>query len=305
MQEANRVMDTSAMTGVKPVRHAGTWWRRKHAARIISQVAAYGLLLPGACAVLVPIFWMITTSLKPPTQIFTYPPEWIPKPFRWDNYARGWATYDFTLATRNTVMVTLLGMFGSLASTSLVAYSFARLEAPGRDFLFSLVLATMMLPHQVTMVPRFLLFRYMGWINTLRPLWIPSCFATSAFSIFLLRQFLMTIPRELDDAARIDGCTAFGIYWRIMLPLLKPALAAVAIFHFMWSWNDFMDPLIYISSKKNWVLSLAINAMKGQFYTDLGSLMAVSFLVLLPCIIVFFTAQRYFVEGIVTSGVKG
>ena len=278
---------------------------RRQAANVFRQLAAYAILLPGACVVLLPLLWMISTSLKDPSQTYQWPPRWIPDPIQWDNYPLGWATRDFWLATYNTLQITILGLVGSLAASSLVAYGFARLRGPGRDFLFGLVLATMMLPGQVTMIPTFILFRYLGWVNTLKPLWVPSFFGGGAFNIFLLRQFFLTIPLELDDAARIDGCGTFGIYWRILLPLCKPALASVAVFHFMSSWNDFMGPLIYISSQKLWTLSLAIRSMQGQFYTELGPLMAVSFIVLIPCIAVFFFAQQYFIEGIVTTGTKG
>lgn len=204
----------------------------------------------------------------------------------------------------NTVLVTLLSIVGALFSSSLVAYSFARLRWPGRDILFVILLATMMVPAAVTMLPVFLIFRAMNWVDTLQPLWIPAFFGV-AFNIFLLRQFFMTIPTDLEDAAKIDGCSLFGIYWRIMLPLIKPALAAVTIFTFMATWNNFMGPLIYISSPEKMTLAYALQLFQGAYGGQRAMMMAASTLVMLPVLMVFFFTQRYFIQGVTLTGIKG
>ena len=204
----------------------------------------------------------------------------------------------------NTVYVTLLTIVGTVLSSSLVAFSFARLRWPGRDLLFVVLLATMMIPPAVTMLPVFLIFRWLGWIDTLKPLWVPALFA-SAFNVFLLRQFFMTIPNELEDAAKIDGCSYFAIYWRIMLPLIKPALAAITIFAFMASWNNFMGPLIYISSPENMTLAYALQLFQGTHGGEPGMMMAAATLVMLPVLAVFFFTQRYMIQGVTLTGIKG
>ena len=202
-------------------------------------------------------------------------------------------------------IITFATMVGTLLSSSIVAYGFARLRARGRDVLFMILLSTMMIPPQVTMIPVFALFKLLNWTDTFKPLIIPNFFG-GAFFIFLLRQFYMTIPIELDDAAKIDGCSYLGIFSRIILPLTKPALATVAIFSFMWSWNDFMDPLIYLNSRDKLTLTLALNRFTGMYgMTAWNLLMAASLVVALPCFVLFFFAQRYFIQGIVVTGLKG
>jgi multiple sugar transport system permease protein len=227
---------------------------------------------------------------------------------KWENYSDALdflpkETHRGLLYLWNTVYVTLLSILGTLLSSSLVAYSFARLRWPGRDALFVVLLATMMLPGAVTMIPVYLIFRGLGWIDTLRPLWVPSFFA-GAFAVFLLRQFFMTIPTDLEDAAKIDGCSYFGIYWRIMLPLIKPALAALTIMTFLASWNDFMRPLIYINSPEKMPLAYALQLFQGAHVTEFGLLMAASTLVILPVLAIFFFTQRYFIQGITLTGLK-
>jgi multiple sugar transport system permease protein len=228
---------------------------------------------------------------------------------KWENYSDALdflpeETHKGLIYVWNTVYITILSILGTLLSSSLVAYSFARLRWPGRDALFLVLLATMMLPGAVTMIPVFLIFRGLGWVDTLRPLWIPSFFG-GAFSVFLLRQFFMTIPTDLEDAAKIDGCSYFGIYWRIMLPLIKPALAALTIMTFMGSWNNFMGPLIYINSPEKMPLAYALQLFQGAHSAEYGLLMAASTLVMLPVLIVFFFTQRYFIQGITLTGIKG
>ncbi len=228
---------------------------------------------------------------------------------KWKNYSDALTflpkeTKGGLLYVWNTVYITMLSILGTILSSSLVAYSFARLKWPGRDQLFVVLLATMMLPGAVTMIPVFLIFRTLGWIDTLKPLWIPSFFG-GAFSVFLLRQFFMTIPNDLEDAAKIDGCTYFGIYWRIMLPLIKPALAALTIMTFMGSWNNFMGPLIYINSPEKMPLAYALQLFQGAHGAEYGLLMAASTMVMLPVLLVFFFTQRYFIQGITLTGIKG
>lgn len=205
---------------------------------------------------------------------------------------------------QNTLIIALMSVIGTVLSSSLVAYGFSRLRWPGRDWLFGLVLATMMLPDAVTMMPRFLIFRELHWVDTLYPLWVPSFFA-AAFNVFLLRQFFMGIPKELEDASRIDGCSYFGTYWRVMLPMVKPALAAVTIMTFIGAWKDFMNPLIYISSPEKMPLSYVLQLFNSSHGSEPGMLMAATTLVMMPVIVLFFFTQRYFIEGVTLSGLGG
>jgi len=227
----------------------------------------------------------------------------------WRNYSDALAflppEYDRGLRPLwNTVYVTLLVIVGTVLSSSLVAFSFARLRWPGRDVLFVVLIATMMIPPAVTMLPVFLIFRTLNWVDTLRPLWVPALFG-SAFNIFLLRQFFLTIPTDLEDAAKIDGCSYFAIYWKIMLPLIKPALAAITIFAFMGSWNNFMGPLIYISSPENMTLAYALQLFQGMHGGEPAMMMAAATLVMLPVLAVFFFTQRYMIQGVTLTGIKG
>lgn len=265
------------------------------------------VLILGSTIILAPVIWMISTSLKDPSHLFDFPPQWIPNPIRWNNYPLALKTMRFSVTFRNTIYVTFMIMISSIISSLLVAYGFARMRFPGRDLLFVTVLATMMLPAQVTMVPKFILFRILGWVDSFKPLWVPLLFGRPFF-IFLLRQFFLTIPKELDEAARIDGCSSFGILARILLPQLKPALAALTIFSFMGAWNEFMGPLIYINSPSKWTLVLALNAFQSPLEPGVPVVhlvMAASLVVALPCVVVFFIAQKYFIEGVVLSGIKG
>ena len=210
----------------------------------------------------------------------------------------------FGIYTLNTLKVTILSVIGGVFSSALVAFAFARLKAPGKDLLFKLVLSTVMLPAMVTMIPLFIIFKSIGWYDTLLPLIIPSFFA-SPFYIFLIRQFFMTIPPDLEEAAKIDGCTTFRIFWQIMLPLSKPVLVSVSVFSFVAHWNDFMTPLIYLNSVQNRTLALGLATFSSVWGVDIVSLMAASTTVLLPVLIIFFLAQKYFVQGVVMSGIKG
>ncbi|HEV8637437.1 MAG TPA: carbohydrate ABC transporter permease [Chloroflexota bacterium] len=264
----------------------------------------HAALIVGAVVVMIPFAWTVSTSLKDLATAFVFPPVWIPAPPHWENYPKALTAQRFDRYFANSVYVTTLDIVGRLISCSLVAFGFARLRWWGRDATFLLVLATMMLPFQITMIPQFVLFKTLGWVDTFMPLWVPAFFG-APFHIFLLRQFFMTIPLELDDAARIDGCSTFGIYWRIILPLARPALAAVAILTFQWSWNEFLTPLIYLNSLDKFTLPLGLRNFMGQFVTNWPYLMAASVAVMVPVLLVFFFAQKHFIQGVVFTGVKG
>jgi len=250
---------------------------------------------------------MVTTSLKQREEVYTFPPTFFPHTFRWQNYPDAWnyPHMDFPRWTFNTLFITVTVLIGVLLTSSLCAYGFARIRFPGRDVWFLAVLASIMLPPQVTLIPIYILFHKLGWLDTFKPLIIPAWFGGGAFNIFLLRQFFLQIPPELEDAALIDGCGRFGIWRIIFLPLSKPAIATVAVFTFQAQWNDFYWPVIYLSSPERFTLALGINLFRGQFVTYVELMMAMAFLMVIPMIIVFFLAQRYFIQGIILSGLKG
>ena len=266
-------------------------------------------LLSGSALFLVPFVWLVVTSLKTDAEIAIYPPVWIPHPVLWRNYPDALkflppgSGYGL-LNLGNTLVIAVMSVLGTVLSSSFVAYGFARMRWPGKDWLFGVLLATMMLPDAVTMMPRFLIFRQLHWIDTLLPLWVPSFFA-SAFSVFLLRQFFMGIPQELEDAAKIDGCGPFTTWWRVMMPLVKPALAAVTIMTFLGAWKDFLGPLIYISSPEKMPLSYVLQLYNAAHGGEPGLLMAATTLVVLPVIVLFFFTQRYFIEGVSFTGLGG
>jgi multiple sugar transport system permease protein len=270
------------------------------------------VLLAGSLLFLFPLAWMISTSLKPIEETMTIPPRWIPSRWQWHNYVAAvtyqsdqLGYYPFLVYGRNTLYLCLLGVTGTVFSNALIAYGFARLEWPGRNLLFALTLATMMIPFPVTMVPLYALFRHLHWIGTFKPLWVPAWFG-SAFNIFLLRQFFRTIPQELSDAARVDGCSEWGIFRCIILPLSRPALAVVALFHFMFVWNDFLGPLIYLMRQETFTLALGLQFYQSQHGgTEWHLLMAAATIVVLPVILLFFFTQRTFIQGIAVTGMKG
>jgi multiple sugar transport system permease protein len=284
-----------------------------------AQTATYlALILICATAVL-PFLWMICTSLKPAGEILDYPPRWFPKHVEMMphhiplNYALAVSSdqTNFRLWTRNTLIIAVLCVIGTTFSSALVAYGFARIRFRGRGALFAIVLSTMMIPFPVTMGPLFVIFIWLGhhtpidFMGTFKPLWVPSWFG-SAFNIFLLLQFFLTIPEDLSEAARIDGCNEFMIFWRIMLPLSKPALSVVALFTFLWAWRDFLGPLVYLQNPSQFTLSLGLQAFESQNGdTPWNQLMAASILVISPVLVLFFLAQRTFIEGIATTGMKG
>lgn len=258
----------------------------------------------GAILIL-PFMWVVSTSLKGNEQIFAIPPEFIPSSPHWENYAEVFRRMPFLTYFLNSTFITVVAIIGTVLSSSLVAYAFACLRWPGRDLLFYFVLTTMMLPMQVTMIPVFVMFKDLGWLNTFKPLTVPAFLGGGAFNIFLLRQFFLTIPNSLFDAARIDGCSEFRIYWNIVLPLAKPALATVAILTFLFSWNDFLGPLIYLSDQMKGTLALGLAMFTGQHQNEWGLLMAASVLMMVPVIMIFFFFQKYFIQAFTTSGIKG
>jgi ABC-type glycerol-3-phosphate transport system permease component len=265
---------------------------------------AYAILCIAAGVFLLPLFWMLSSSLKPEWQVLANPPVWLPNPPRWENYREALTYLPFGRYAVNTLIISLGAIVGHLLSCTLVAYAFARLRAPGKNFLFLLVLSTLMLPYPVTMVPLFALFNQLGWINTFLPLIVPAFFG-NAFYIFLLRQYFLTLPPELEDAARIDGANTLQILWRVILPISTPALATVVIFTFQATWNDFLQPLIYLQDQSLYTLTLGLNFFRGSFQVNWAYLMAASLVVVLPVVLVFFLAQRLFIQGIAMTGMKG
>lgn len=274
--------------------------------RRIQHLATHLVLLLGAVVILFPMAWMLSTSLKAPDQVKQFPPIWIPKPLVWENYINAVTIFPvpFLLFVWNSFYLSLGNVIGSIVSNTIVAFAFARLRFRGSKILFLLVLSTMMLPQQVTMIPLFILFSKLGWINSYKPLIVPQFFA-NAFYVFMLRQFFTTIPRDLDDAARIDGCGILGLFWRIILPLAMPAVGIVAIFEFTGSWNWFLGPLIYLSKMETFPLALALSYLNATYRVLWSELMVVSFIAMLPPLLLFFIAQKAYIQGIVVTGVKG
>lgn len=272
--------------------------------RNITLFLVYALLIAGAVVILIPFAWTMSTALKTTQQALAYPPAWIPKPVVWKNFLDAFEAMPFEIFYRNSLVVAALSIVGQVISCSLVAYGFARLRFPGRDWLFLIVLSTTMIPFHVLIIPRFVLFKTLGWLNSLLPLIVPNFFA-SAFFVFLLRQYFMTIPLDLDDAAKIDGCGYFDTFWRIILPLSKPALGAVMAFEFINSWEDFLGPLIYISSKKNYTVALGLAAFRNDYFIEWNLFMAASAVAMAVPLFVFFIAQKYFIEGVALVGSGG
>ena len=270
----------------------------------MGRAAIYLLVLVGAVWFVLPLLWMVTSSFKDKAEIFQYPPVLLPWPLRWQNYTDLFAAWPFWTYLRNTLIVTVPSVLGQVISSSLVAYGFARVRWPGRNIVFLIVLGTLMLPFQVTLIPLYIIFRQLGWIGTFAPLIVPNFFG-SAFDIFLLRQFFMGIPGELTDAARVDGCGHLRIYWRIVLPLAKPALAAVALFEFLYNWNDFLGPLIYLQDNSLYTLSLGLQDFQSMRQPEPELLMTACTIMVVPIIVVFFFAQRTFIQGITLTGLKG
>ncbi len=250
-----------------------------------------------------PFFWLLSTSFKTESAMFRLPPQWVPKPVTFEHYQEAFTDFPALRYMGNTLIIVFFTTLGTLVSCSMAAYAFSRLKWPDRALIFSLVLATMMLPGQVTMIPVYILFTKLGWIDTFLPLIVPAFFG-NAFFIFLLRQFFLTVPEELLEAARIDGASEWRVFWQIVLPLSKPALLTVMIFSVLRAWNDFMGPLIYLTSEEHRTLALGLAHLRGVQGTEWGLLMAASMLMVMPALLLFFVTQRFFIEGIALTGTK-
>jgi ABC-type glycerol-3-phosphate transport system permease component len=304
-QVVNERLDSDLSLG-QQASLAAPWYRQRLTRRALYYLLVYLLILPGAALFILPFVWMLSTSLKIPQQIFVYPPQWIPDPIRWQNFPEGWVKYlPFTTFLFNSLKISINAVIGNLVSCSMAAYAFARLRARGKNILFLTILATMVLPTEVTIVPQYILFTNLGWNNTHWPLLVPPWFGWPFF-IFLLRQFFMSIPKDLDDAARIDGASAWQILWHVILPLSKPALATVMIFSFIGNWNNFLVPLIYLRDEDLLTISIGLLQFQGAFgNVDYHLMMAVAVVALVPVLLMFFFGQRMFVQGITLTGMKG
>lgn len=288
---------------------AGSDAGRQRPTVLLGRGVLYALAVGFGVLFMVPFLWGLGTSLKTPFETTAIPPTWLPEAPQWRNYLTVVTILPFTTYLRNTVGFTAANIVGELISDSAVAYGFSRFRFRGRDVLFLVLLSKMMLPREVTIIPQYVLFNYVGWLDTYWPLIVPHALAGNAFSVFLLRQFFMTIPMEYDDAARVDGASSVQIFWRVLLPLAKPALAAVAVFAFIGNWNALWEPLIFLSSESK--LPLSVGLVVFQSGSGLGNLpkthllLAYAMLMTLPVIAIFFAAQRYFIQGVVLSGLKG
>ncbi len=282
--------------------------KKKQREENIRKAISYVVLGLGAISMIAPFLWMLTTSLKEPGMVFEslkthWWKDWIPTTFIWENYVKAWEVVPFARFYMNSVFIALCTTFGQVFTSAMSGYAFSRLYFPGRTQLFLGYLATMMVPQAVTIIPVFILLRKLGWVDTYKAVILPGMF--TAYGTFMLRQFFMSLPRDLEDAAKIDGCNYFGIFWKIILPLSKPALATLTTFTFMGSWMSFMWPLIVLTSKEKLTLPVGLAYFQSLYSTDWTLLMAGSMMVLLPVLLVFIFCQRYFVEGIKLSGIKG
>jgi multiple sugar transport system permease protein len=272
-----------------------------------SAALTYSLLVVGAAVFAMPLIFMVTTSFKSFTEINSFPPTIIPNAWLPQNYPDAWSyqNTNFPRWTLNTLIILAFTLPGVLLTSSLCAYGFARLRFPGRNLWFGLVLASIMLPPQVTLIPLYVLFLKLGWLNTFLPLIVPAWFGGGALNIFLMRQFFLQIPPELDEAATIDGANHFTIWWRIYLPLSRPVLITVALLSTLVIWNDFFGPLIYLTTPDTYTLALGLNLFQGIFVTRIDYMMAIATLMVLPMVLLFVLAQRYIVQGFISSGLKG
>jgi len=274
--------------------------------RAIEVIVVYVLLFLGAVALMIPFFWMLSTSLKPLDEVQSWPIKWIPSRLVWENYPRVFEKTPLARFMLNSTLLAVVGIVGNLIGSTLAGFGFARMRFPGRDGLFLVMLSTLMLPQWVTIVPHFMMFKAIGWLDTYLPIMVPAFFG-NAFYIFLCRQAFLGIPVELEDAARIDGASSFRIYWQLFLPLTKPTLATVAIFAFYYYWNDLIYPLVYLQSQMKFPVSLGLRMFQGANWglVDFPLMMAASMISLTPCLVLFFLAQRLFIQGVVVTGVKG
>ena len=267
-------------------------------------LSAYLLLLTGSVVMLIPLLWLVRSSFMGLGQIFVFPPEWIPDPWRWDNYPKALTTIPFVRYFFNTLFILVPTVIGTLITASLAAFGFSRLQWPGRDWVFGVLLSALMLPYAVTLIPTFLLWARIGLINTYWPLVLPDWFGGTIFYVFLLRQFFLTLPRELDEAAIIDGANPLQVLRHVVVPLSRPALITVGIFSALFEWNDFLGPLIYLNDSRQFTLALGLAEFTGLYTSQWHLLMAASTVVIAPVLVLFLFAQRYFIEGITLTGIK-
>jgi multiple sugar transport system permease protein len=279
----------------------------KWMSRSLGRLLAHLILTLGGIVMISPLLWLFSSSLKQPWQIYRFPPEWIPRPAYWQNYVEVFREVPVALYTRNTLIIATAATAGQVISSALAAYGFARLSFPGRDLVFGLLLSTMMLPYAVTMIPTYVAFSSIGWVGTLLPLIVPFWFGGGAFNIFLLRQFLRTIPMDLDEAAVIDGASRLQIFFWIIVPLSGPALTVITVFSFLSHWNDFLAPLIYLTARNTWTLALAVSSLKFLGYgpDTTHYMLALATMMVVPIIVIYFVAQRAFIQGIALTGIKG
>ena len=272
-------------------------------ARLVASLLLHLLLVGLAGLMVMPLLWTISTSLKSPGDAYVFPPEWLPSwPFYWENYLQGFTRLPFGLFYRNTIFLTVVSTLGATLSSALVGYAFARYRAPGSDAVFTVLLATMMIPYQVTMIPQFILFKNLGWVNTFLPLIVPFWLGGGAFYIFLLRQFLRTVPKEFDNAARIDGANDLQILTRIVLPLSKAVIAVIALFYAVGYWNNFFNALLYLNNSSMWPLSLVVRLRGGESAPVPSAAVVVA---ILPILLVYPFLQRYFTRGVLSGAIKG
>jgi multiple sugar transport system permease protein len=291
----------ASISSSKATRLSGyTLWRH------LKTVLVYVLCISVSVMMMLPLVWLVRSSLMDMGQIFRFPPEWVPDPLRLQNYPEALTTVPlFPLYFMNTMIILVPVVVGTILTASLAAYGFSRLRWPGRDLVFGILLTTLMLPYAVTLIPTFLLWSFLGQIDTFWPLIVPHWFGGGMFYIFLLRQFFRTIPRDLDEAAIIDGANPLQILWHVILPLSQPALITVAIFSGLFAWNDFLGPLIYLHDSRKFTLALGLAQFTGLYTSMWHLLMAASTMVIAPVLVLFFFAQRYFIEGIALTGTKG
>jgi multiple sugar transport system permease protein len=271
----------------------------------VRRLFQYALMVVLSVIFLIPLFWMASTSLKQQGQVFAFPPVWIPDPIMWSNYALALERAPLLVWLGNTATITSVAIIGNVLTSSMVAFGFARLRFPGRGVLFILLLSTMMLPQVVTLIPRFIMFRSIGWLDTFLPMIVPPFFGGGAFNIFLVRQFYLTIPKDFDEAARIDGASNWAIWSRILIPLSLPVLIAISIFSFVHHWNDFLDPLIYLFSEDKKTLALGLRAFISPTAGEYHLNMAAGMFLVIPMLVLFFVGQRYFIRGVVMTGIQG
>jgi multiple sugar transport system permease protein len=294
--------EVGMFTGLAPVKVTR---RRKPAGFYARRALQYMVMIILSVIFMIPLAWIVSSSLKSQGQVFAYPPVWIPNPILWSNYVEALERAPLLRWLSNTATITAFAIAGNVITSSMVAFGFARLRFPGRGPLFILLLSTMMLPPVVTLIPRFIMFKWWGWLDTFLPMIVPPFFGGGAFNIFLVRQFYLTIPRDFDEAARIDGASNWAIWRLILVPLSKPVLIAIAIFSFVYHWNDFMNPLIFLFSERNKTLALGLRAFINPSDASWNISMAASMYLVIPITVLFFIGQRYFIRGVVMTGIQG